>query len=74
MKYHFIAGSFENRSTFMPKKPVIKVKGRKMNVIHDNLWYRLVVIYSWVGIEQVGFCAGLTSTCWYLVAATVVNL
>lgn len=46
MKYHFIAGLFENRSTFMPKKPVIKVKGRKMNVIHDNLWYRLAVICS----------------------------
>lgn len=22
----------------MPKKPVIKVRGRKMNVIHDSLW------------------------------------
>lgn len=38
MKYHFIFGLFSKRSTFMPKKPVMKVRGRKMNVIHDSLW------------------------------------
>lgn len=38
IKYHLIFGFPWKRSTFMPKTPVMKVRGRKINVIHDNLW------------------------------------
>ena len=34
--YHFKLGLFSNTSTFMPKTPTVKVKGRKINVIQDS--------------------------------------
>lgn len=37
MKYHFIFGFRSKRSTFMPKNPVMKVRGRNIKVIHDSL-------------------------------------
>ena len=33
MKNHLMLGSFVNVSTFIPKKPTVKVRGRKMKVI-----------------------------------------
>ena len=32
MKYHLMLGLLVKVSTFMPKKPTVNVKGRKMNV------------------------------------------
>lgn len=37
IKYHFMEGLFSKRSTFIPKKPDIKVRGRKIKVTQDNL-------------------------------------